>query len=124
MKPEPLPPQEGAPDLDRIFGALSDPTRRALLSRLREGPASVTSLAEPFAMSLPAVSRHLRVLEEAGLVRREVQGRLHWLHLAAGPMQAAEEWLATYRIFWDDRLDRLAAFFEQLPPAGDDDGPR
>lgn len=125
MNPVPSAPLEPPADLDRIFGALSDPTRRALLARLRAGPASVSALAEPFAMSLPAVSRHLRVLEEAGLVRREVQGRVHCLHLAAGPLQSAEDWLAAYRIFWEDRLDRLASFVEQLPAeGGEDDGPR
>lgn len=99
--------------LDQVFGALANATRRALLERLRQAPAPVTELAEPFDMSLPAVSKHLRVLERAGLVRRDVDGRVHRCALQAGPMRDAAAWLRDYRVFWEDSLDRLAAFVEE-----------
>jgi len=88
--------------LDMTFAALSDPTRRAILMRLADGEATVTELAEPFAndMSLPAVSKHLIVLENAGLVNRRREGRTHWITLAAQPMEEAASWLAFYRRFW------------------------
>ncbi len=95
--------------LDRTFAALADPTRRAILARLATGEASVTELAEPFEMSLPAVSKHLKVLERAGLVRRRVQGREHVLRLEPGPLREASRWLEHYRTFWDARLDALEA---------------
>ena len=83
--------------MDRVFGALSDPTRRAILGRLRQGEASVSELADPFPMSLAAVSKHLDVLERAGLVRREPHGRERRCHLQAGPLQAAADWTGAYR---------------------------
>ena len=98
--------------LDRTFAALSDPTRRALLDRLREGESSVGALAEPFPISLAAVSKHLRVLERAGLVEREVRGREHRLRLRAAPLRAAAAFAASYREFWDERLDALEAFVD------------
>ncbi|TAM01193.1 MAG: transcriptional regulator [Paraburkholderia sp.] len=99
--------------LDRTFAALSDPTRRALLARLaQQRELSVSALAEPFAMSLPAVMKHLDVLAEAGLVTREKTGRTVACRLAAGPMEDAMQWLARYQHFWNEQLDRLAAFVE------------
>ena len=95
--------------LDHVFGALADPTRRALLDRLAGGEATVGELARPFAMSRPAVSKHLRVLERAGLVERRVNGRVHHLSLSAEPLRAAAEWTADYRDFWTARLDALEA---------------
>ncbi len=102
--------------LDRTFAALSDPTRRAILSRLRAGPCTVSTLAEPFDISLAAVSKHLRALERAGLVARAVEGREHHLSLDANPLRAAAEWTAEYRDFWSDRLDALEAMLEQTDP--------
>ena len=98
--------------LDLVFQALANRTRRALLGRLADGPAMVTELAEPFAMSLPSVSKHLKVLERAGLVRRSVDGRIHECALATEPLQDIEAWLAHYRAFWGDTLDALARHVE------------
>ena len=98
--------------LDATFGALADPTRRAILLRLVDGEKSVTELAAPFTISLPAISRHLRVLEEAGLLIRRRDGRTHYLTLAPLPMQAAADWLAFYHRFWDNSLDALAELVE------------
>jgi DNA-binding transcriptional ArsR family regulator len=98
--------------LDAAFQALGDRTRRALLARLAIGPAMVTELARPFDMSLPAVSRHIRVLESAGLIARSVDGRVHRCSLAAGPLQSVEAWLSRYRRFWEANLDALARFVE------------
>lgn len=99
--------------LDAAFHALADPTRRAILERLRDGEASVGELAAPFEVSLPAVSRHLRVLEEAGLVARRRQGRRHLLRLEPAPLQEAEAWLARTRRFWERRLDALETLLEE-----------
>ncbi len=96
-----------SPRLDATFAALSHPTRRAILNRLREGSATVGQLARPFAMSLNGVSKHLRVLERAGLLRREVVGREHRLHLRAAPLQAAASWASDYREFWEGALGAL-----------------
>src|ERR1700691_3501239 len=98
--------------LDAAFQALGDRTRRALLARLAPGPAMVTELARPFDMSLPAVSRHIRVLENAGLIARSVDGRVHQCSLAAAPMKTAEAWLDRYRRFWEGSLDALARLVE------------
>ncbi len=98
--------------LDRLFHALSDRTRRALLRRLETGPAMVTELAAPFRMSLPAVSKHLRVLEAAALIKRRVDGRIHRCSLNAAPLEEAERWLERYRFFWTDRLAALARYAE------------
>ena len=97
--------------LTATFSALADPTRRAILARLISGEASVTSLAEPFAMSLPAISKHLKVLERAGLVRRTHQGRENTLELRAEPLQDVARWVSMYEGFWKARLDRLEKFF-------------
>jgi DNA-binding transcriptional ArsR family regulator len=107
------------PDLDRTFAALADPTRRALLARLSETDAiSVSELAKPFTMSLPAVMKHLDVLSDAGLVTRNKTGRTVSCRLRAEPMERANEWLNRYQRFWTERLDQLAAFLEEdsCPP--------
>lgn len=96
--------------LDRTFSAIADPTRRAILSRLSEGPATVGEVAQPFDMSLNGISKHVQVLERAGLVAREVRGREHRLHLRADPLRAASDWTARYRAFWEGRLDALERF--------------
>ena len=102
--------------LDRTFAALADPTRRAILARLAAGEATVTELASPFDISLPAISRHIRVLENAGLLARTRRGRLHHCRLSPGALQQAAEWLAFYRRFWDQRLDALADYLDQDAP--------
>lgn len=99
--------------LDAVFSALGDRTRRALLARLARAPARVTDLAKPFAMSLPAVSRHIRVLEDAGLVMRAVDGRVHECSLDAQPLKSAEDWLRSYRGFWEANLESLAHYVER-----------
>jgi DNA-binding transcriptional ArsR family regulator len=93
--------------LDATFAALADPTRRAILARLRTGSATVGEIAEPFDMTLYGVSKHVRVLERAGLVRREVAGRKHHLHLRGEPIEAAAAYTAEYCAFWEARLDAL-----------------
>jgi DNA-binding transcriptional ArsR family regulator len=99
--------------LDRVFHALSDRTRRALLARLAQKPAKITELAAPFDMSLPALSRHIRVLEHARLLRRTVDGRVHRCSLRAGPLHEADAWIEAYRPFWEGTLDALARYVEQ-----------
>lgn len=99
--------------LDATFGALSDPTRRAILARLAQGEAMVTELAEPFRMSLPAISKHLRVLESAGLLEREIDGRVHRCRLAAAPMKNAVAWIAPYRAFWEKQFDALETYLRE-----------
>lgn len=99
--------------LDRTFGALADPTRRAILSRLSTGDATVGELARPFRVSRPAISKHLRVLERAGLVRRERDGRVSRCELDAAPMREAAEWVERYRKFWEGRLDSLSRYLER-----------
>ncbi len=98
-----------ANDLDAVFHALSDPTRRAMLQRLTEGENSIGALAEPFEMTLAAASKHIKVLERAGMVRRTVAGRTHLCRLDAQPLHAGVEWLRHYEKFWNDRLDTLEA---------------
>lgn len=95
--------------LSMIFGALADPTRRAILARLADGDATVTELAEPFPITMPAISRHLKVLERAGLISRSRSGQ--WLSstLEAAPLREATDWMERYRQFWDDSFDRLDA---------------
>ena len=100
--------------LDRTFAALADPTRRALLARMSETDAiSVSELAKPFAMSLPAVMKHLDVLAGAGLITRAKTGRTVSCRLEAGPMREANDWLNRYQRFWNGRLDQLATFLEE-----------
>jgi len=105
--------------LDRTFAALADPTRRRILAHLARGDQRVTHLARPHRMSLPAVSKHLRVLEKAGLLRRRRYGRVHQMQLEAGPLKKAAQWVEEYRKFWEGSLDRLAAYLEKTTkPAG------
>lgn len=100
--------------LSQTFGALVDPTRRAILARLeKEGGASVSELAKPFAIKLPAVMKHLDVLGAAGLITRSKEGRTVTVRLRAGPMKEAMDWLGRYERFWSARLDRLAAYAER-----------
>ncbi len=101
--------------LDAAFHALADPTRRAILARLALGEAQVGELAEPFAISLPAISRHLKVLEGAGLIRRTVEGRVHRLQLAPERLASARDWIETYRRLWQEQFDRLANYLDGLP---------
>jgi len=97
-----------APELDSVFHALGDPTRRRMLRQLADGERTVSQLAEPFSISLAAASKHIKVLEHSGLIRREVRGRTHLCRLDAAPLAGAHEWLSFYEHFWTDRLDRLA----------------
>jgi DNA-binding transcriptional ArsR family regulator len=99
--------------LDRTYSALADPTRRALLVALRSGDARITDLAAPLPMTFAGVSRHVGVLEAAGLVRREVRGREHWLSLQPGGLVPAERWIAEQTSLWSKRADRLAARLER-----------
>lgn len=93
--------------LSTVFNALADPTRRAILTRLTEGDASVAELAAPFSMSQPAISRHLKVLEGAGLISRRRRATARLSHLEAEPLQEATAWLERYRAYWDERFDQL-----------------
>lgn len=99
--------------LSATFGALADPTRRAILARLAQGDAPVGELAAPFEMSLPAVSKHLGVLEDAGLIVREREGRVRRCHLQPETMRAAADWIEFYRRFWEEQFDALADFLER-----------
>ena len=98
--------------LTTVFFALADPTRRAILERLRQGEASGTDLARPFSISVPAISKHLRVLEHADLILHRKDGRTHRFRLAAGPMQEAADWLEHYRHFWEEQLDSLDTYLQ------------
>jgi DNA-binding transcriptional ArsR family regulator len=99
--------------LDRTFGALADETRRAILGQLALGDATVGELARPFRISRPAISKHLRVLERAGLVQRAREGRISRCELDAGAMREAAEWVSRYRAFWEGRLDALSRYIER-----------
>ncbi|MCA9972294.1 MAG: winged helix-turn-helix transcriptional regulator [Anaerolineales bacterium] len=103
--------------LSLTFAALADPTRRAMLARLAEGPATVKELAEPFTISLPAVSNHLKVLERAGLIERGREAQWRPAQLQAAPLKDAAEWLEQYRQYWEAGLDRLEAYLRQLQAA-------
>ncbi len=98
--------------LDKTFAALSDPTRRAILSRLAQGTATVGELASPFDISLPAISKHLTVLEKAGLLERQKEGRIQHCRLIAAPLKEASAWINIYQQFWEGQLDALADFIE------------
>jgi len=102
--------------LDATFAALSDPTRRAILQRMTGGPVTVGDLARPFKVSLPAISKHLRVLERAGLLKQSRRGRARWCHLKAEPLRDADRWIAHYRGYWQQQLDALAEFLESQTP--------
>lgn len=101
--------------LDAMFQALADPTRRGMVERLSRGSASVSELAEPFNMSLPAIVQHLRVLEESGLVTSEKVGRVRTCTIDTGALSLAEKWINDRRMGWEKRLDRLGAFLDALP---------
>jgi DNA-binding transcriptional ArsR family regulator len=103
--------------LDAVFSALANPTRRAIVVRLAEGEASVSELAEPFGVSLPAVAKHLRVLERAGLLEHEKEGRVRRCRLVPAPMRVVDEWLGDYRVFWERRLDSLAGHLKSTKEA-------
>lgn len=111
-----------ADQLDRTFGALADPTRRAILARLAAGEASVTELAEPFDMSLPAVSKHLKVLERAGLVARSRERQWRPARLEAGPLKQVAQWTEGYRRSWEETYERLDEYLEQLQGRGKEKG--
>ena len=100
--------------LSTIFSALADPTRRAILARLTAGEASVTELAEPFEMSMPAISKHLKVLERAGLIARGREAQWRPCRLEAEPLKEAAEWLESYRRFWEQSFDRLGEYLREL----------
>lgn len=108
------PDRHEAATLDAVFSALADGTRRDILARLMDGPASVTELARPFAMSQPAVSKHLRVLERAGLVARGQEAQWRPRRLNAGPLRTATAWLADYREFWEGSFDQLDRLLDSL----------
>lgn len=113
--PAPSAASAPAPRLDAVFLAVSDPTRRAVLSRLAAREESVSELARPFAMSLPAFGKHLNILQRAGLIEREKRGRTHYCRLNAAPMREAAEWMAFYKQFWEARLDELGRFLAENP---------
>lgn len=99
--------------LDRVFFILSDPTRRSILARLeRERRLSISELAQPFTMTLPAILKHLDILADAGLIRRSKAGRTVWVQIEAGSMRVAKDWLERHRLFWSTSLDRLARYAE------------
>ena len=105
-------------ELDRTFAALADPTRRAILRRLASGEATVTELSMPFAMTQPAVSKHLKVLERAGLIERSRERQWRPARLQAEPLRAVAEWTLGYRKFWEERYDRLDEYLEELQGRG------
>ena len=107
-----MPSAQFEDELDSVFSALSHRTRRSILNQLELRSATVMELAEPHAMSVPAVSKHIKILEGAGLVRREIDGRVHHCSLCPAPLQDAEDWLAKRRSFWAQSLDQLAAYLE------------
>ena len=109
-------------ELDAVFAALADPTRRAILSRLAAGEASVNQIAAPFEMSQPAVSKHLKVLERAGLIERDVYKQRRPARLKAEPMAAAVRWLEDFRDFWSSSFDELDALLRELKKPGEGEG--
>lgn len=112
--------------LSTTFAALADPTRRAILSRLSSGEASVKELAQPFSMSLPAISKHLKVLERAGLIERGREAQWRPCRLQVRPLKQASDWIDQYREFWEERLDRLEEYLRHVAadePAGGEAGP-
>jgi len=100
--------------LSMVFAALADPTRRAILARLADGDATVSELAEPFSISMPAISRHLKVLERAGLISRSRSGQWRSSSLQATPLKEATDWMERYRVFWDASFDRLDAHLRRV----------
>lgn len=106
-------------DLDRLFHALADPARRAIVERLSRGPAAVSDLARPLPMSLPSVMQHLGVLEAAGLVRSEKTGRVRTCSIEAATLSLAEQWINARRLEWEGRLDRLGEYLKTMEKEGD-----
>jgi DNA-binding transcriptional ArsR family regulator len=104
--------------MNDVFAALSDPSRRAILTRLREGELRVTEIAKPFPVALNTVSKHLKALERAGLVRRRVRGREHYFALSATPLAAAAGWIEQYRAFWEPRIDALESYLREESSEG------
>src|SRR2546423_8487185 len=111
-----------APDLDRLFHALADPARRAIVERLTRGPAPVTELARPVAMALPSAMQHLGVLEAAGLVRSEKVGRVRTCTIEPRALSLVEQWIDARRVEWERRLDRLGEYLKTMENEGDGDG--
>ena len=111
-----------SPNLNRAFQALADPVRRGMLARLSRGPASVSQLAEPFSISLPAVLQHLKALEESGLVRSEKKGRVRTVRLEPETLSAAESWIAERRSEWEAQLDRFENYLQSLQNSGEENG--
>jgi len=111
-----------SPQLNRAFQALADPVRRGMLARLSRGPASVSQLAEPFSISLPAVLQHLKALEESGLVRSEKKGRVRTVRLEPETLSAAESWIAERRSEWEAQLDRFENYLQSLKNSGEKNG--
>ena len=110
-------PRPATDNLDQTFSALSDPTRRAILARLTRGEASVSELAGPFDISLPAISRHLKVLEAANLIERQKDAQFRRCRLSAGPLRDAADWISRYQEFWEDQLDSLAEYLGEMNKA-------
>jgi DNA-binding transcriptional ArsR family regulator len=108
--------------LDRTFAALADPTRRAILARLATGETTVTDLAEPFEMTLPAISKHLKVLERAGLISRSRERQWRPARLEAGPLRDVAEWTGRYRRFWEQSYERLDEYLDELQGRGKEKG--
>lgn len=106
-------PNQSVP-LTRVFQALADPTRMAVLERLSAGPAAVSELKQPFEMALPSFTQHLRVLEDCGLVRSRKSGRVRTYQLAPRPLRAAESWISRQRLLWEKRLDQLDSYLEEM----------
>ena len=117
-------PQPPADELSAVFAALADPTRRAIVARLASGAATVNELAAPFEISLPAVSRHLKVLEKAGLIRRAREAQRRRCALAPERLDLARDWVDRYRRFWNERFDRLAEALGETPQAVESKGTR
>jgi DNA-binding transcriptional ArsR family regulator len=111
-----------ADPLNATFAALADPTRRAILARLAFGEKSVTELAKPFKMTLPAISKHLKVLEKAGLIQRGREAQWRPCRLRAGPLKKASDWIEQYRRFWEESLDRLGDYLNELQNKEKQDG--
>lgn len=103
-----------SPTLDAVFRALADPKRRAMVERLARGPATIGELGEPFALTKPAVTKHVKVLERAGLLTREIDGRVHRCEIDPEPLTTAQRWVSDVREFWEARLDDLAAYLETV----------
>lgn len=106
--------------MDAVFTALADPTRRRMIARLSRGSATIGELGRPFSITKPAVTKHIKLLERAGLVRRRKHGRIHRCTLETKPMQQAQDWIERYRKFWQQSLDGLARFLDETKPEGED----